>query len=152
MTIKIEIAKDGTGDRRVRLQTRLADKSGHSDIITMLEHCQKENWSQTDLIFTALDTLHAEWIKDGVYPLTPRAEYVTKEMLDIVRQAKEALRRANDILGMVGSGQISAQETRQYQDEIAKIHNQLDISAVEGAGNYAGKVKLNEDDSSDDWN
>ena len=144
MTIKITRGKEG--GRRVKIDMRLSDYSGHVDIIDMLEDYQRKEWSQSQVGHTALMLLLDEWRKNQTYPLSPSAEYVSKEMLDLVKKAQNALDRTNDILKMIASGGIVAGNSSKIQKEIEQLRGDLDLQVIEGAANYAGQVAINDED------
>lgn len=147
MTIKI--TQGEKGGRKVKLDIRLSDYSGHADIIDMLEILRDKKWSQTTVVHNGLVLLLDEFRNHEVTPLSPTAEYVSSEMLELVKKAQDAMSRTNEILQLVLSGAISQGNVGQYQQEIKRIQGDLDFHVIEGAGNYAGEVSIN--DNEEDW-
>lgn len=147
--MSIKITKSKEGGRRVKLSARFSDVSGHIDILNMLQALDSDGWSQPDVMQTALMLLHEEWRKNPIHPLTPSAEYVSSEMLEMVKKAQDALDRTNEVLQLVVSGALSNGDAQQLQQEISKLRGSLDIDIIEGAGSYAGEVSIN--DSDDDF-
>lgn len=151
MSIKITRSKQ-RGTRSVRLSARFSDDSGHVDILNMLEDYHSQGWQQAQVVHTALMLLLDAYRNNETYPLAPSAEYVSKEMLDLVKKAKEALTRTNEILALVSKGGLSSQATEALQQEISDIQGGLGIDIVEGAGAYGSEVSLNDDeDDFGDW-
>ena len=151
MALGIDLSQ--TGNRRVRLSARFNDQSGHVDIMDMLEDYDSKDWSQSDVVHSALVLLLDEWRKGDTHPLSPTAEYVSSEMLEMVKKAHKALDRTNEILNLVLSGGINTSNAGDYQKEISEIKSDIDINIVEGAGNYAGEISINDEDDTDfgDW-
>lgn len=151
MSIKITRSKQ-RGTRSVRLSARFSDDSGHTDILDMLEDYNEKEWSQPEVLHTSLMLLLDAWRSGDTYPLTPSAEYVSKEMLELVKKAKEALTRTNQILELVARGGLSSGDTQSLQNEISQIQGTLDIDIVEGAGAYGSEVSINDNnDEFGEW-
>lgn len=143
--------------RSVKMQALFSDRSGHGHILTMIEKLYANNWTQPELVFTAFQLLHDAWIQKGggqLYPLSPTPSYITEQMEGLVQAANNALEQANEILGKVASGALSAQNGDQiahYQDSIRTMQNQLSVDVIEGAANFSSEAYINDDDSTDEW-
>lgn len=139
------------GGRSIRIEFRLSDWAGHTELLDALTGYQKQNVSPKEACVDALslmvenDYANAERVR----PIAPRTDAMLLEMRNMLQQVKTINAMVIEALqNQTFNPNLVARITK-HSEDIDKAIEQF--SVIEGAGNNGGEIIMAEDDDEDDW-
>lgn len=147
------VTKKPTGGRRVKLEVRLSDREGHGDLIDMVDDLDlRLKWTQAQIIRDGLIRTYPEWklSKGEFVPASITEQSITKEMRDLVQQAKSLQALALEVLQKAALGQIIPADRVAYENRMGEISEKMGFIENAGISNGSEIVYAEPDDWGDD--
>lgn len=112
---------------------------GHPEIMDMIADYDDRGFKTSEIVDMAMLALYDRWSKGETPALGSPSTAIPREVLDAISDMREIQKT---IMQLLAQGNLDTANVQQLQNQMQRANDKL--STIEGAGNYAGGIVLDE--------